>query len=249
MEEKIKEVINLTGHDINIVTNEGKLVKTFPTKGMVRIENREVPKGELVEGVPNIDIEFSVPQWLPEKREGVVYIVSKIVCERCKDRDDFYMVASSIRSKDGSKILGVKGLTKNPYFEELDIKIIDGLEKMYNNFLNWFDKFSDWAINDLWLVKVSFKEENGKSEFFWDSSDYEFGFEIRDYENEEIILKVDIYQPRNISFKRYISKEEADKLIEKAKEINNFYSDKEKELMKIKKKVLSNVFNRENGFE
>jgi len=112
---EIKEIINLTGHEINIVSKDGKeIIKTFPTKGMVRIENKEVAKGELLDGVPNIDIEFSVPQWLPEKKDGVIYIVSKIVCERCADRDDFYMVASSIKDESG-KILGVKGLTKNPY--------------------------------------------------------------------------------------------------------------------------------------
>ena len=121
MIEKIKEIINLTGHDIHIMTKEGKLIKTFPTKGMVRIESKEVIKGELIDRVPNIDIEFSAPQWLPEKRKGIIYIVSKIVCERCKDRDDFYIIACNIKNDEG-KIIGAKGLTKNPYFNEVNKK-------------------------------------------------------------------------------------------------------------------------------
>ena len=133
---------------------------------------------------------------------------------------------------------------------EIDKKIIKGLGRLYNNFLNWFDKFSKWAVSDIWLInEVSFKEEKGKSKFFWNSPSFELGVEIRDYEEKEVILKVDIYQPIEVSFKNYINRKEAREIIEKAKEINKFYSDNEKELMKIKKKVLSNVFNRENGFE
>jgi len=128
--------------------------------------------------------------------------------------------------------------------------LIKSLERMYKDFLGWFFKFSNWAVSDIWLVnKVYFKEEKGKSKFFWNSPSFELGVEIRDYEEKEVILKVDIYQPIEVSFKNYINRKEAREIIEKAKEINKFYSDNEKELMKIKKKVLSNVFNRENGFE
>ena len=130
---------------------------------------------------------------------------------------------------------------------EIDKKIIKGLGRLYNNFLNWFDKFSKWAVSDIWLInEVSFKEEKGKSKFFWDSPNYEFEFEIRDYEEKEVILKVDIYRPSNISFKKQISREEAYKLIERAKEINKFYSDNEKELIRIKRNVILKILDYEN---
>ena len=130
---------------------------------------------------------------------------------------------------------------------EIDKKIINGLETVYYDFLNWFFKFSDWAISDILLInEVYFKENKEKSKFFWDSPNYEFEFEIRDYKDEEVTLKVNVFQPSNISFKKYINREEANKLIERAKKINKFYKDNEKELIRIKRNMILKILDYEN---
>lgn len=83
----MKEIsfINLTPHKIVVSCGEKEI--TFPPSGeVVRLKTVECDRGFL-NGIPTIAREFSVPEGLPEPKEGTIYIVSSIVLDSCNRGD------------------------------------------------------------------------------------------------------------------------------------------------------------------
>lgn len=108
-----KKIVNLTGHDINIVLDNGE-VMTIKSSGTLRLNSTERQVGK-IDDVPILELEFGNPDWVPEKQDDTIYIVSKITCEAMPHRGDFYIVASLVRNEDGTT-RGVKGLAQNPFY-------------------------------------------------------------------------------------------------------------------------------------
>lgn len=111
-------IVNMTPHDVTIVDANGAQVRVFPRSGLIiRCQSKTKVIGDL-DGIPmtrtaygtltvvdsHNDIEFE----LPERGEGIFYIVSSLVAQAAK-RDDFLVPSESVRDEAG-RIVGCKSL-------------------------------------------------------------------------------------------------------------------------------------------
>lgn len=102
--------INLTPHEVNIYEGE-KLVKTVPASGKVaRREQREEVLGK-VDGITITEQFFYGTSGVPSQKEGIAYIVSRIVAEAFTFRDDLYIPGPMVRDENG-RVIGCQGLSK-----------------------------------------------------------------------------------------------------------------------------------------
>ena len=106
---------NMTPHKIDIVDNEGRIIKSFPSEGKIRISTNTKRCGT-IEGVPLTETEFGECE-LPERKEGIYYIVSLLVCQAHPNRPDLLIVNETIRDEDG-RIIGCQSLSRNPYYRD-----------------------------------------------------------------------------------------------------------------------------------
>ena len=109
-------IINLTPHQINFYDEDGEnLLMSVEASGEVaRVKQESILLGGLeVEG--NIfkvfTNHFSEVYGLPAPKEDTIYIVSNLVAQRCKDRDDVYIVNGTVRDESG-RIIGCTSLAK-----------------------------------------------------------------------------------------------------------------------------------------
>ena len=107
-------IINLTPHKINIVDEEGNVVKIFESSGEARAVQKDVEIGRL-EGIPIIETEFGKPVNLPEYNQGTYYIVSAITAKAAylsgRNTQDLLLTAKTVRNGDG-QIIGCQALAK-----------------------------------------------------------------------------------------------------------------------------------------
>ena len=108
------EIINLTPHKINIVDNDGKLIKVFESEGVARAAQKDVEIGAL-EGIQIIETEFGEPVGLPEYSQGTYYIVSAITAKAAslsgRNTRDLLLTGKTVRNSDG-QIIGCQALAK-----------------------------------------------------------------------------------------------------------------------------------------
>ncbi|MGI5927973.1 MAG: hypothetical protein ACOX8A_12495 [Thermacetogeniaceae bacterium] len=101
------KIINLTPHAINLVRN-GQIVETLPAAALPA---RVSVSAEIVGEINGFEIRKNVYGQvvnLPEREEGTVYIVSALVAQAAKDRDDILVTDGAVRDADG-KIIGCTG--------------------------------------------------------------------------------------------------------------------------------------------
>ena len=107
-------VINLTPHKINIVDEEGNVIKVFESKGVARATQKDVEIGTL-EGIPIIETTFGEPVDLPEYSLGTCYIVSALTAKAAslsgRSTRDLLLTGKTVRSSDG-QIIGCQALAK-----------------------------------------------------------------------------------------------------------------------------------------
>ena len=110
---KIMKVINLTPHYVNICDKWGNIIKTYETMGKDRAAR--VSHGyetiDIIDGVP-----ISIRQNehlinLPDPEEGVMYIVSNIVLDYCRDRVD--LLAPVKQVKVDGRVIGCRSFMSN----------------------------------------------------------------------------------------------------------------------------------------
>lgn len=97
--------VNLTPHDIAIITESGNSV--FPATGKVarvKVESKEVGR---VAGIPVMKNFYSDVEGLPDPEKGTYYLVSKIVADAVPDRDDVLIPNDSVRDENG-RIIGCR---------------------------------------------------------------------------------------------------------------------------------------------
>lgn len=103
------EIVNLTPHDINFVNAAGEAVLTVPSSGtLARVSSRTIVTGS-VAGIPVTETEFGSVEGLPEPQDGIIYIVSALVAQRCKHRNDVFIPNESVRDEKG-RIVGCRSL-------------------------------------------------------------------------------------------------------------------------------------------
>ena len=100
----LPEVINLTPHAINLVG-----VGEIPAAGLVpRVAMKTEPVGS-VAGIPVSHTKYGKVEGLPEKMDGVYFIVSKMLVDACPGRTDLLYPTELVRDDKGN-IIGCKSL-------------------------------------------------------------------------------------------------------------------------------------------
>lgn len=106
------DFINLTPHEVTVVAKDGSKVTFPPSENVARVEYREEVVGDYDAPVPVSDNEepkkfelfksyFGTINNLPEPRDGVHYIVSRMCANACPDRHDLVVPGPSIRDENG----------------------------------------------------------------------------------------------------------------------------------------------------
>ena len=107
-------IINLTPHKINIVDEEGNVVKIFESSGVARAAQNDVQIG-MLEGIPIIETTFGKPVDLPEYDQGTYYIVSALTAKAAslsgRNTQDLLLTGKTVRNSDG-QIIGCQALAK-----------------------------------------------------------------------------------------------------------------------------------------
>jgi len=103
-------VINKTPHAVNIVSNDGEIIKTYE-KGdnLIRLAVKTVADKPLGDGTPTSRTVFGKPEGLPDFKEGTYYIVSQLVKNALPERKDLLVPAEVVRD-DAGNIVGCKSL-------------------------------------------------------------------------------------------------------------------------------------------
>lgn len=102
-----KKVYNLTPHLINI---RGDRTLDLDTSGIVA---RCSQSNELVGRLAGISIKkqkFGKVVDLPDPQENTIYIVSRLVADACRDRNDLLIPGPVLRDENG-KVIGCDGLS------------------------------------------------------------------------------------------------------------------------------------------
>lgn len=101
------QIINLTPHAVTIVKETGNLI--FPASGqLARVSARTVTVGE-IDGIPVTETLYGEVEGLPAETAETIYIVSSLVAQRCKGRNDVFIPNESVRDEAG-RIIGCKSL-------------------------------------------------------------------------------------------------------------------------------------------
>lgn len=103
--------INLTPHDINVVTADGEPVATFPKSGEIARCEQTVNFVANIGGVDTYVSTFGEVYGLPEKVDGINLIVSGLVRAAVPNRADLYQPGQLIRNEKGQPI-GCVGLSQ-----------------------------------------------------------------------------------------------------------------------------------------
>ena len=100
----------MTPHDINILDEEEKVVRTYPPSGgMIRLGVKTRKLTPLPDGTHRTATVYGEPVGLPEWKAGVVYIVSALVKQALPLREDLLVPAEVVRDSGGN-IIGCKSL-------------------------------------------------------------------------------------------------------------------------------------------
>ena len=105
------KIVNLTPHAINLIIGDQQL--TVEPSGQVARVSVHIEKiGEIdgeIEGIPITTSVFGEVEGLPEAKANVVYLVSSLVAQRVKERNDVFIPNESVRDSEG-RIIGCKSL-------------------------------------------------------------------------------------------------------------------------------------------
>jgi hypothetical protein len=107
------KIINLTPHDINILTDAGDI--TIPASGQVArcATTRQTIDVININGI-NVNINktlYGTVDGLPDPAPDTLYIVSALVAQAAKDRQDLVIPDDSVRDDQG-KIIGCRALAR-----------------------------------------------------------------------------------------------------------------------------------------
>lgn len=105
-------IINCTPHAISFVDDAGKVIRVVEPSGILpRVSSAVTVVGD-IDGIPDEVTTYGQVVGLPEKREGVIMVVSAMVAARLPDRDDIRIPGRQVRDDQG-RIIGCKSLS-NP---------------------------------------------------------------------------------------------------------------------------------------
>nr|MBN1228859.1 hypothetical protein [Anaerolineae bacterium] len=101
------KMINLTPHEITVVSSDGEIVRTFAPTGVVaRVDQMDVSVGKLTVGqtlVPLVRSIYGDVINLPDPAPETLYIVSKMTMD-ASDREDLISPGRMVRGEDGKPL-------------------------------------------------------------------------------------------------------------------------------------------------
>lgn len=106
-ENKRTVMINLTPHEVNIITENNTI--TIHTSGNIARCKTERNMIGNINGIPVTSTVLGEVEGLPEPQEGTIYVVSSLVAQACKDRTDIFIPDDTVRDGEG-KIIGCRSL-------------------------------------------------------------------------------------------------------------------------------------------
>jgi len=108
-------IMNLTPHEINIYVGETLALKVPPSGIVARcaVERKQTERLKLfgwVE-VPVNETVLGTVEGLPSPEEGVYYVVSRVVAEAARDRDDLLIPDDTVRDPQG-RVIGCRAFAR-----------------------------------------------------------------------------------------------------------------------------------------
>ena len=104
--------INCTPHPISLLDSNDEVLMTLPKGVVVPRLTQSTKQVDVVEGVSITETSFGEIQDLPEPKEGVLLIVSRLVLTACPNRNDLVVPNELVRDSHGN-VKGCKSLAKN----------------------------------------------------------------------------------------------------------------------------------------
>ena len=109
---KTTTLINLTPHTVTLLKQNLNILTTIPSSGnAVRCSQQTINTG-FIGDIPITSTTFGEVIGLPEEKEGVYYIVSRLVMSACPNRKDL-LVPNELQKDDTERIIGCLSLTNN----------------------------------------------------------------------------------------------------------------------------------------
>lgn len=103
------KIINTTPHEITIINDEMETVATFSPEISVRVASVTKIIGN-IQGIPLDTTFFGEVEGLPEFKDEVFYIVSRLVKSALPDRKDLLCPGQQVRNENG-QVVGCKSLS------------------------------------------------------------------------------------------------------------------------------------------
>jgi hypothetical protein len=99
------KIINLTPHEVKVVTEDGTVVAAYPSEGSAWFAQVNTPTGE-IDGVPTCKVTYGEAQGLPAPEAGKAYVVSYITIATLRlngsrTTDDLYYPTEQVRGAAG----------------------------------------------------------------------------------------------------------------------------------------------------
>lgn len=87
---------NYTPHTITLMNDKFEIIQELKSEGNVRATEKKSVVKE-INGVKIYSTKFEDVQGLPEPKQNVIYIVSRIILDACKDRNDLVTTSVIVR--------------------------------------------------------------------------------------------------------------------------------------------------------
>lgn len=104
------EIINLTPHEIKVLDAGNNLLHVIPSAGLARCQVTRQQVGN-VNGIPVNRTVFGEVEGLPEQQDDIIYVVSAIVAQAVKNRDDVVIPDDAVRDEQG-RIIGCRSFAR-----------------------------------------------------------------------------------------------------------------------------------------
>lgn len=105
------ELVNCTPHAITFVDGAGKIIHTIPASGVVPRVSTAVSVVGDIDGIPDEITTYGEAEGLPDPAPGTVYIVSALVAQAARGREDLRVPGRQVRDANG-RVIGCMSLSR-----------------------------------------------------------------------------------------------------------------------------------------
>lgn len=107
-------IINLTPHELAVYADDTVAVTIPPSGTVARVAMSREQAGALQLGIVNVPIYTTVlgaVEGLPDPQPGVTYVVSRVVLDAARDRDDLVVPDDLVRDGAG-RVVGCRAFAR-----------------------------------------------------------------------------------------------------------------------------------------